>query len=140
EIDTTSADTDCGIGVCEWLMNEFSREMIFINSSKEGESFIEYGGQLTELKDYYLNKFEDEIGATFVIKAVTNKFVNTSIIGDVNLDETININDVTAIQLYLVGKNNNLISDQLRNADFNDDGKININDATAVQIRLATGN
>ena len=140
EIDASSTGTSCGIGVCEWLRNEATKEMIFVNSSQRGESFIEFGGQLMELKDYYLNKFNDEIGGTFVIKAVTNETVNTNIIGDVNLDEAININDVTSIQLYLVGRTPNLIDDQLRNADFNHDGVININDATAIQIRLATGN
>lgn len=139
EIDTAGTDKDCGIGVCEWLRSESTQEMLFINSSRRGDCYVEYNGQLVELMDYYRDYLNDEIGGTFVIKAVTNKKTNTKIIGDVNLDETININDVTAIQMYLAKLTLNLYDDQATNADFNHDGVININDATSIQIRLATG-
>lgn len=139
EIDTTNTGAQCSLGVCEWLRSEESQEMIFLNESNYGESFIEYGGQLEDLKDYYLYKLDDDIGATFVIKAITNKKTQTDIKGDVNIDEKIDINDVTFIQLHLVNKIPDIADYQRENADFNSDGVVNINDATAIQIRLATG-
>ncbi|MBQ7504340.1 MAG: hypothetical protein IJT79_03380 [Ruminococcus sp.] len=140
ELDTSSTQNQCSLGVCEWLRSEETQEMLFLNESKYGDSFIEYNSELIDLKEYYQNKLGDDIGATFVIKAVTNKKVNTNIKGDVNIDEKIDINDVTYIQLHLVNKIPNLTDYQRENADFNSDGVININDATAIQIRLATGN
>lgn len=139
EIDTTNTQAQCGIGVCEWLRSEDTQEMLFINESKYGDSFVEYNGEIVDLKDYYQNNLDDEIGATFVIKTITNKKIQTDIKGDVNIDETININDVTYIQLHLVNRIPNITDYQRENADFNSDGVVNINDATAIQIRLATG-
>ena len=57
-------------------------------------------------------------------------------IGDVNLDGTINIKDVTAIQ-RLVAELELLTDDQLALADTNGDGEINISDATHLQMYLA---
>ena len=54
-------------------------------------------------------------------------------LGDVNLDENVDINDATMIQKYINNSFTNLMNDQLVNADFNKDGVININDVTAIQ-------
>lgn len=139
ELDNERNRSGCTIGVCEWLRSDITQEMIFINSSRRGDSFIEYNGQIIDVMDYYLEAYNDEIGGTFVIKAITDKTTITNIKGDVNLDEKININDVTLIQQYLVGLGKTFYADHITNADFNCDGVININDATAIQIRLATG-
>ena len=56
--------------------------------------------------------------------------------GDPNFSGSVNINDVTAIQLYSAGEESfdNL---QKRNADVNFDGKIDIDDATMIQKYIA---
>lgn len=63
------------------------------------------------------------------------------LIGDVNYDGIIDINDVTYIQRHLAGYEDYFIdkSDnaQLEIADFNKDDKIDINDVTAIQMMLA---
>ena len=58
--------------------------------------------------------------------------------GDVNMDGVMNINDATAIQMYLAG-----ISLEKFNADaadINNDGDISILDVTALQIKLSESN
>lgn len=137
DIDTSKIDRYCGIGVSEWLRSESTKEMIFIDTCKSGNSFIEYDGKITDLRDFYIDNLDDEIGGTFVIKAITNKTTVTNIKGDVNLDETVNINDATAIQMFVTGMNPSLYSDQFTNADMNGDGIVNINDATEIQLNLA---
>ena len=139
EIDASNTSSPCGVGVSEWLRSEQSSEYIFIDTCQSGKSFFEYNGQLTDVRDYYLNELDDDIGGTLVIKAVTNDTVITNIKGDVNLDGIININDVTLIQMYLANLKTHTYEDQLANADFNCDGKVNINDATEIQIKLAKG-
>lgn len=57
-------------------------------------------------------------------------------IGDSNLDGSININDVTAIQRHLV-ELETFNEEQLALADTNGDGEINISDATHLQMYLA---
>lgn len=61
------------IGVCEWLA--FSGGYYFKNQGQQGESFVlykEYGiNQFYDLMDFYSEYFDDSMGATFVIKAVT---------------------------------------------------------------------
>lgn len=55
-------------------------------------------------------------------------------IGDINLDNTVDINDVTAIQKYLV-KDGKIVSD-MTIADVDDNGRVNIFDATYIQRYL----
>ncbi len=55
--------------------------------------------------------------------------------GDANLDNHVNISDVTTIQKYLV-KLLNFNDDQLSVSDYDNSGSINIKDATAIQYAL----
>ena len=59
-----------------------------------------------------------------------------NMIGDVNLDGNININDVTAIQLH-AAEIDYLSEQQLSVADLNNDGAVTIEDATLLQMYLA---
>lgn len=61
------------------------------------------------------------------------------IIGDTNLDGTVSIRDVTAIQRHLADLKN-FTEEQLAVADTNGDGVINITDATHLQKYLAEFN
>lgn len=142
EIDTTSVNQNLAIdetpvensiGVSEWLRNRESGNIIFQQQGEYGKSFVNYNGEITDVMDFYNNEFNDPIGGMLVIKALTNKKVNTKTLGDVNFDENVDINDATMIQKYINNSFTNLMNDQLINADFNKDGVININDVTAIQ-------
>lgn len=65
--------------------------------------------------------------------------VTTYLLGDSNLDGTVNINDVTAIQRHIAAIEA-LSQTQLLAADVNSDGHVNISDATELQMFLANYN
>lgn len=137
ELDNSVNNTRCGLGVSEWLRDPDKDFIFFRDKCEEGKSFLEYDNEIIDLKDYFYTYNHDDIGGTFVIKAITNNTTVTDTKGDVNLDEKVDINDATLIQLYLAGLRADLHDDQLINADYNSDGKININDVTQIQIHLA---
>ena len=144
EIDTTEVNSDSSspkvenaLGVTEWLRNRSTKKMIFVHTAQRGNCFVSTQNGIVDLKDYYLSEYEDELGGTLVIKAITSGTEETSLSGDVNLDGVVDINDVTLIQKYIAALTLNLSDDQLSNADFNRDGVININDATAIQKHIA---
>ena len=62
------------LGVCEWLA--FKGGYYFKNQGEKGDSFVMYNesGQprTYDLMEWYDKYFDDSMGATFVIKAVTN--------------------------------------------------------------------
>lgn len=62
------------LGVCEWLA--FKGGYYFKNQGVKGDSFVmynEFGQPRTyDLMDWYDTYFDDSMGATFVIKAITN--------------------------------------------------------------------
>lgn len=125
------------IGVCEWLQDAKNDDMIFINQGQYGESFIMTDNKIYDVMDLYKKEFNDTIGGTFVIKAITNGIIDTELSGDVNLDKEVDIKDATLIQKYLVSINPYLAQDQIGNADFNNDGYVNINDVTYIQKLIA---
>lgn len=134
EIDAGSVESKSTIGVCEWLTN--SNEYVFINESKRGESYLMQNGQITDLLDYYRDYQYDDIGGTFVIKAITVKDYSPTLLGDVNLDGYVTIRDVTEIQRHLA-EFITLTGTSAANADYDNDGTITINDATKIQRFLA---
>lgn len=146
EIDTTDINSGLnssdenyvanGIGVCEWLINANSQEMIFTQQSEAGESFVTYNGEIMDVFDFYNNQLSDPVGGTLVIKTITNDTVDTTISGDVNFDEQLDINDATLIQRYLINIVTNLMEHQELNADFNKDGIIDVKDVTEIQKKL----
>lgn len=70
-----------------------------------------------------------------LVKAYTNDVEN--LLGDTNLDGTINVSDATDIQKYSVSRIT-LTEAQLQCADFNKDGRVDVKDATAIQKYLVT--
>lgn len=67
---------------------------------------------------------------TLLLSAMSiTAFATSYIVGDVNSDNRINVQDVTEIQKYLTNLNN--INPEI--ADFNCDGKVNIIDCTLMQ-------
>lgn len=134
QIDSSTLGQKASAGVCEWLSSGGSK--IFVNESVPGQSYILYNGQVMDTLDYYREYQDDDIGGTFVIKAVTQKAYNP---GDVNLDRKIDILDATDIQKYTVDKIE--FSDmQKLLADLNKDGDINVLDALIIQKYLVGKN
>ena len=133
ELDTSDLGKNADLGVDEWLTDN-NDEYVFINESERGQSYIAYDGKMQDLMDCYKEVCNDDIGGTFVIKALTTK-TGDFLIGDVNLDGKVNINDATEIQKYLAGITT-LSGRAQRAADFHRDDHIVIDDATAIQRYL----
>lgn len=131
-IDGSSVDAKATLGVGEWLTS--SNDFIFLNDSKEGQSYIKHNNKMDELMDWYKNNNNDEIGGTFVIKAITTKSPRKQ--GDINWDGVIDVNDA-----YLLQKHIALITElddsALAAADMNNDGYITIYDVTIIQRMAA---
>ena len=120
------------IGVDEWLVYSGSDDYLFLNESEPGMSYLYENGGFTDVLDWYRVSNDDEIGGTFVIKALTIKPET----GDVNLDGVVNVLDATLIQRYLA-ELDDLIDKQLALADVSGDGNVNIADATLIQMNIA---
>ena len=133
-IDSSETDSIASLGVGEWLTS--NNDFKFKNSSRKGESYIYSGGTITDLMDWYHDNNNDDLGGTFVIKAVAVSDNTPTLLGDANLDGVVNINDVTEIQRYLA-EYITLSKKAQANADFNHDGKITIEDCTSIQYFLA---
>ena len=86
--------------------------------------------------DWYKENNDDEIGGTFVIKAVTKQRFFPTLLGDANLDGKVDIQDVTEIQRHL-SEHITLEKTAAANADYNQDGVISIEDCTCIQVVLA---
>lgn len=133
--DVTKYKVKNNIGVDEWL-RENGTIMRFIDTCSPGKSYVTYNGTIIDVRDYYINELDDNIGGTLVIKALTDGTVNTSVKGDTDYNQTVDIRDATNIQKQLA-KLTSLDFNKLENADFNYDGTVNISDVTAIQKHLA---
>lgn len=144
-IDTSSANekflteeseyVENSFGVGEWITNT-SGVFSFINDSKYGDCYVMYDDEMLDLLDWYKIYNNDDLGGTFVIKAITTKEKDTpKLLGDANLDGIIDITDVTLIQKNIVMLET-LSEESQINADYNQDGRIDINDATEIQKML----
>lgn len=127
------------IGVGEWL-NKSNGQFAFINESQKGESFIYQNGTMTDLLDWYKTERDDNLGGTFVIKAVTNKTeLAVTLLGDIDLNNKIDIKDATDLQIAISG-GSKLSAVQNLNADTDENGEINVNDVTQLQFMIANNN
>lgn len=134
QIDVSETGGKSTLGVGEWLTS--NGKLVFINESQRGESYIMHDGVTEDLLDWYQRENNDELGGTFVIKAITAKENRPSLVGDADEDGIVSIYDVTKIQRHLA-KYITLDGTSSLNADFNFDGEITIDDATAIQRMLA---
>lgn len=120
------------IGVDEWLSSSFKD--LFIPDADRGMSYIiGYDTEPMDLMDYYNTVLDDDIGGTFVIKALMNAdWLN----GDCDMDGELAILDATAIQRHLA-ELHRFNEVQQYYADFDRDEELTILDATRIQRALA---
>ena len=131
QIEKKSSGGGISIGVDEWLRANSS--YLFKPDSQRGQSYlIGYTANPMDLMDFYKNKMSDEIGGTFVIKAVCH---SDDIVGDVDRDGDFAIIDVTYSQRYQALMID-LSDEQKRFADYNNDGEIEMIDCTLMQRDL----
>ncbi len=125
-------------GVSEWLRKTGTQDYYYINESQYKESYIMYGDNFYDLKTYYKDILNDEIGATLVIKAETENTSKAepvaSLLGDADLSGEVNIKDATQIQLYVAKYDETDSVIRKLNSDYIQDGEITIVDATYVQM------
>lgn len=127
-----SEDGVSSIGTGEWLSQSGSDDLYyFLPQSKYGMSYI-FDGAMTDLMQWYKTQQNDDLGGTFVIKALT---VSPEP-GDVNLDGRLDIADATLVQRF-VAELDDLSDNQKKLADIDGSGEVNINDATEIQYRIA---
>ena len=120
------------IGVAEWLST--GGAYIYLPSAEYEECYImSDGNAAVDLMEFYKEACDDEIGGTFVIKAVGEDIVSLS---DVDMDGVVSIMDVTDIQRYLAALID-LSDRQLALADTDADGVVSVFDATSIQMVLA---
>ena len=131
-IDTDNSGNS--IGVDEWLTVS-GGNLIFVPQSKPGMSyFVCNNSTPVDVMDYYLQENEDDIGGTFIIKAIGSK--PEQLKGDVDGNGILSIFDTTAIQLYLA-RMMDFTDEQMYIADFDGDGVVSIFDATLIQLEIA---
>ena len=87
-----------------------------------------------DVMDYYKEENDDDIGGTFIIKAVGSKPEHLK--GDVDSNGILSIFDTTAIQLHLA-RMKDFTDEQMYIADFDGDGVVSIFDATLIQLEIA---
>ena len=79
----------------------------------------------------------DRTDAKYVIASYSAPYEpKPTLLGDVNLDGSVSIRDVTEIQLYLANLAE-LDAEAIANADYDENGIVTIADATALQYKLA---
>ena len=128
-----SPDGISAIGSGEWLdLTGSPGKYLFRPQSKYGMSYIFDDGKMTDVMQWFKNEYNNDLGGTLVIKALTI----TPESGDVNLDGKIDINDATLIQQF-IAEIKELSANQKTIADIDESGDVNINDATAIQFKIA---
>ncbi len=130
-IDNSSSGDAATIGVGEWL-SAFGSEYVFMSDMNRGESYAYTGGKLYDVVDLYADN-NDTIGGTLVIKALTT----SNLIGDVDLNSTINSLDAITVLKDSSNTNSSLGEDAAINADTNFDGKVNSLDALLILRKSA---
>lgn len=126
--------SNISIGLCEWLRVSSTKKYIFLNDSKHGDSYFTTGTDIVDIMDYLKAANNDDLGATFVIKAITKLSAKY---GDADLDGDITIKDATLIQKH-IAEIVSLKDAQITVSDFNNDNAINIKDASSIQWYLVS--
>lgn len=97
------------------------------------ESQLTYGVHSLQIEKYGYS------GAPAVCRYASDYtvFVESKAFGDVNLDGSLDVNDVTTIQRYLSG-NMTFSDEQVSIADIDKNNKVDVNDVTALQMYISS--
>ncbi|MDO5123074.1 MAG: C1 family peptidase [Eubacteriales bacterium] len=68
-INTQNTASYNSIGVCEWLNN--GSDYIFVSQAERDMSYLMMSSDIQDVKDLYSKYLNDDMGGTFVIKAIT---------------------------------------------------------------------
>ena len=129
---TKNGNTGITIGSDEWLTS--GGNFLFKPNSTYGQSYlIGYSTEVMDVMDFFKTKNNDDIGGTFVIKALCS---SDEAEGDVNRDGNFDILDVTYTQRWL-SDIISLDSEQIRFADYDNDSQTDITDCTRMLRRIA---
>ncbi len=71
EINRKNTESMNSIGVSEWL-GDSSGNYLFMSQAERGMSYTMFSSKVMDAKDFYSNYLKDDIGGTFVIKAITD--------------------------------------------------------------------
>ncbi len=127
-------------GTNEWLRDADTQKYLFLNESTENESYVMLDNEIYDLKKLYKDEFNDEMGATLVIKAEAENSSKTepkaTLLGDADLDNDVTVRDATMIQLYEANLRETSVIRDL-NSDYDQDGESTVKDATYIQLFLA---
>ena len=132
---TSNNGSGNSIGVSEWLTS--GGRKIFTPQSTYGMSYIQYDDIYElDVMDFYKQALNDDIGGTFVIKAIGKETEIVYEIGDVDLDSKVTVMDATAIQQH-IAQIRIFNEKQLSLADTDGDQCVSIMDATIIQQKVA---
>lgn len=123
----------CSMGCDEWLKNTSSDKYIYKNNPEPNKSFFIYNGTMTELNTFYKDILSDNMGSTFVIKAIAD-----APYGSVTGGSRLRLRDVADVQKY-VNDRIEFTAFQKKQADVNCDGGISLADAFILQRALSEG-
>ena len=136
EIDTSKSGAKAGIGVSETLFNTIVKKTTFTPYVEENQGFIIRNGEMYEFLDFYKEELNDYVNVgSITIKALTS--LEDILLGDVNSDNKISLEDVVYLQFYLSHIELEESKFKEDNADVNQDGKIDISDTVLIQLILA---
>jgi len=135
EIDSSETGGSCTIGCDEWLETSWG-DMRFIPDTSLGESYIQYNNEFYEMKAFYKDTFDDDIGSNFVIKAIAS-YKGNAVAGDIDNDGAITMLDVLMVQRHLAKSALIAEDDMVYSADVNGDENINLMDVVAIQRIIA---
>ncbi len=106
---------------------------VFLNDYNLSE--IYYGGSEEQWKQISVGSSNSNLEKCKIFFNCSAEVLNYEL-GDINMDDKLNVRDATAIQKYLA-KMTQVDETQLILADYNGDLKVNVKDATTIQKKIA---
>ncbi|MCH5304015.1 MAG: hypothetical protein J1E41_04050, partial [Ruminococcus sp.] len=64
--DVTKYNVDNNLGVSEWLRDADTKKMRFMDTCKSGKSFVTFNDAIVDVRDFYKEVLDDDIGGTLV--------------------------------------------------------------------------
>lgn len=123
-----------GAGIYRAVFDEKYENIIFSEDAETGEQTADIALS-ADNKLYTTGSYTERIDGVHVYDVSSIDYADSPAMGDVDLNGVININDATAIQLYLVGLNE-FTAARRSAADVDRNEKVGIRDVTTIQLYL----